>query len=180
MSWWRPSDTFWQNCKNIFQNHTEFYLKKYSQFDIATATLHIKLGEQQLQKKEMKYLSQETAGSLQLMKNCALIEEEIERSNRNFKKYRLKFTAKMLSNCKSLTATMLKRKYNSHMLKENAQLRHLKSNLPQWKTNVTLVTLKFKKLKPNIADLQLLQNGISQKVSWLVRFHPTNSHVNKL
>ena len=124
--------TYFDNIGKYISKSYRVLSQKYIQPDIVTATLHIRLGEQQLQKNEK--LKPGNCRQLTSDENHALIEEEIDRSNRNFRKYRLEFIAKMLTIIESESRDVGKKKKEknkSHVLKENAQIRHVKSNLGQ-------------------------------------------------
>ena len=124
--------TYFDNIGKYISKSYRVLSQKYIQPDIVTATLHIRLGEEQLQKNEK--LKPGNCRQLTSDEKSALIEEEIDRSNRNFRKYRLEFIAKMLTIIESESRDVEKKNNNnnkSHVLKENAQMRHVKSNLRQ-------------------------------------------------
>ena len=133
--------TYFDNIGKYISKSYRVLSQKYIQPDIVTATLHIRFGEQHCKKNEK--LKPGNCRQLTADEKCALIEEEIDRSNQNFRKYRLEFIAKMLNIVESESSDVEKKKCKSHLLKENSQMRHVKS-------------LKSKKLKPNTEDLQLL------------------------
>ena len=87
--------TYFDNIGKYIPKSYRVLSQKYIQPDIVTATLHIRLGEEQLQKNEK--LKPGNCRQLTSDEKSALIEEEIDRSNRNFRKYRLEFIAKMLT-----------------------------------------------------------------------------------
>ena len=62
--------TYFDNIGKYISKSYRVLSQKYIQPDIVTTTLHIRLGEQQLQK--MTNINQETAGSLQLMKKMCI------------------------------------------------------------------------------------------------------------
>ena len=119
--------TYFDNIGKYISKSYRVLSQKYIQPDIVKATLHIRLREQQLQKNDK--LKPGNCRQLTADEKRALIEEEIDRSNRNFRKYRLEFVTKMLNVVESESSDIEKKIYKSHLLKENAQMRHVKSNL---------------------------------------------------
>ena len=106
MPWWHV--TYFDNIGKYISKSYRVLSQKYIQPDIVTATLHIRLGEEQLQKNEK--LKPGNCRQLTSDEKSALIEEEIDRSNRNFRKYGLEFIAKMLTIIESESRDVEKKK----------------------------------------------------------------------